>query len=97
MEAVTWTALGILAAFSLGVLALQVSQNTRIEGVNARIDGLGERVDGLGDRLDRTAESLRAEMREGDRQTREELRREIRALGDRLERRLEEHEARHHR
>jgi hypothetical protein len=89
MEAVTWTALGILTAFSLGVLALQVTQGGRFDSVNARIDGLG-------DRLDRKAEVLRAEMREQDQQTREEVRREIRALGDRLERRLEEHEARHH-
>jgi hypothetical protein len=95
VEAVTWTALGILAAFSLGVLALQVTQGGRFDSVNARIDGLGDRIDGLGDRLDLTAEALRAEMRDQDGQTREELRREIRTLGDRLERRLEEHEARH--
>jgi hypothetical protein len=89
VEGVTWTALGILAAFSLGVLAIQVSHASRFDAVNARIDGLG-------DRLARTTEVLRTEMREQDGQTRDELRREIRTLGDRLERRLEEHEAPHH-
>lgn len=88
MEAVTWTALGILAAFSLGVLALQVTHASRFDAVNARLDSVNARIDTVGDRTDRTA----AELRE----TRDELRREIRALGDRLERRLEEHGARHH-
>ena len=65
--AVAWTALGILTAFSLGVLALMVTLLSRFDAINARID----RSDS-------------------------EHRAEIRALGDRIERRIDEHEARRH-
>ena len=85
MEAVTWTALGVLAAFSLGVLALHASHGSRFDSVNARIDAVN-------DRIAQTATANRAELRE----TRDDLRREIRGLGDRLERGFEEHQARHH-
>lgn len=87
MEAVTWTALGNLAAFSLGVLALQ-THASRFDAVKARLDSVNTRLDTVEDRTDRAAAELRA--------TKVELGREIQALGDRLEGRLEEHEARHH-
>jgi hypothetical protein len=62
--AVAWAALGVLTAFSLGVLALMVSLLSRFDALNARIDrsdaehreeirALGTRVDALGDRIDR--------------------------------------------
>lgn len=65
--AVAWAALGVLTAFSLGVLALMVTLLSRFDAVNARID----RSDA-------------------------EHRSEFRGLGDRIERRIDEHEARRH-
>ena len=75
--AVAWTALAILAAFSLGLLGLMATMLGRFDAVNARIDGLGAHLD----RSDSAHEDIRAE---------------IRALGDRLERRIDQHEARFH-
>ncbi|MGH2710305.1 MAG: hypothetical protein ACRDH9_03760 [Actinomycetota bacterium] len=72
--AVAWTAVGVLGAFSLGVLALMVSILGRFDAVNARIDAISIRMD----------------------QSDAEHRAEIRALGDRIERRIDEHETRRH-
>ena len=53
MDAAVWTAIGLLAATSLGTL---VYLGARIDGVanslGARIDGLGARIDSLGARMD---------------------------------------------
>ena len=49
MEAIAWSAIGLLAATLLGVLFFIGS---RIDGLGARIDGLGSRVDGLSARID---------------------------------------------
>lgn len=60
MDAAVWTAIGLLAATSLGTLfylgsridALGVSLGARIDALSARIDGLGARIDALGARID---------------------------------------------
>ena len=49
MEAAVWTAIGLLAATSLGTLFYL---GARIDGFGARIDGLGARVDSLAARMD---------------------------------------------
>jgi len=49
VEAIAWSAIGLLAATLLGVLFFIGS---RIDGLGARIDGLGSRVDGLSARID---------------------------------------------
>jgi hypothetical protein len=46
VEAATWTALGVLAAFSFGTLFYL---GARIDALGARLDS---RIDGLGARLD---------------------------------------------
>jgi hypothetical protein len=61
MEAATWTALGILAAFSFGVLALQVSQNSRVDAVRDRLESRFERLDA---RVDQGFRELRNELRD---------------------------------
>jgi len=93
--AVAWAALGILTAFSLGVLGIMWGLlgrfdglNAKFDGVNARFDGVNAKFDGVNARIDRSDEARRSEI--GD------LRTEIRALGDRLERRIDEHETRRH-
>lgn len=48
MEAQTWTVIGILGAFSLGVLALSTTQRL---GIDTRIDRLGERMNSLEQRM----------------------------------------------
>ena len=93
--AVAWAALGILTAFSLGVLGIMWGLlgrfdglNAKFDGVNARFDGVNAKFDGVNARIDRSDEARRSEIGE--------LRTEIRALGDRLERRIDEHETRRH-
>ena len=49
MDAAIWTAIGLLAATSLGSLFYLGS---RIDGLGTRIDGLSNRIDALGARLD---------------------------------------------
>jgi hypothetical protein len=52
MGAAIWTAIGLLAATSLGTLFY----------LGARIDGLGAKIDSLGARLDGRIDSLGARM-----------------------------------
>jgi hypothetical protein len=49
MDAAIWTAIGLLAATSIGSLFYLGS---RIDGVGSRIDGLGGRIDSLDSRID---------------------------------------------
>ncbi len=49
MEAVAWSAIGLLAATMLGNFYWL---GARIDGINARFDGLGARVDGLSAHVD---------------------------------------------
>jgi outer membrane protein TolC len=58
--AVTWTLVGILAAFSLGVLTLLTAQHGRLDG---RLDAMNARLDGLSARMDELARDLRQEIR----------------------------------
>ena len=74
MEAVAWSALGLLAAtlvaaiFWLGtrIDGLGASLNGRIDGLNARIDGLGDslngRIDGLEASLNPRIDAQTAEL-----------------------------------
>jgi chromosome segregation ATPase len=48
VEAQTWTVIGILGAFSLGVLVLSTTQRL---GLDTRIDRLGERMNSLEQRM----------------------------------------------
>lgn len=80
MEAVSWTTLAILAAFSLGVLALQVGQNARIDAVRDRMTDKFEQVN---ERLSQLSADLQA------------FRNNMEQRMDRLEGRLQEHEAQH--
>lgn len=60
MDAAVWTAIGLLAATSLGTLfylgsridALGDSLGGRIDALSGRIDALSARIDGLGGRID---------------------------------------------
>jgi hypothetical protein len=61
MLALTWTALAILAAFSLGVLALQVSQNARIDTLRDRME---TRFDGVNERFERLEATLRTVIKD---------------------------------
>jgi hypothetical protein len=54
--AAIWALVGILGAFSLGVLALLTAQHGRLDAMNARIDGLS-------DRMDQLSRELREEIR----------------------------------
>ena len=62
MEAVAWSAIGLLAATLLGNfywLGTRIDGiNGRIDGINGRIDGLSARVDGLSSRIDGLASRL---------------------------------------
>ena len=49
MDAAVWTAIGLLAATSLGTLFYI---GARIDGLGARIDGLAARIDARFDRVD---------------------------------------------
>ena len=59
MDAVTWTALGILAAMNLGTLFYLGS---RIDGLGSRIDGLSARMDARFDHMDERFDSLGARI-----------------------------------
>jgi hypothetical protein len=52
MDAATWTALGLLAATSLGSLFY----------LGSRIDGLGNRIDALGARLDARLDAMESRI-----------------------------------
>jgi outer membrane protein TolC len=80
--AVTWTLVGILAAFSLGVLALLTAQHGRLDG---RLDAMNARIDGLSARMDDLARDLR-----------QEIRREVRSVVAAIEGRIDRHEAERH-
>jgi hypothetical protein len=55
MDAAIWTALGLLAATSLGSLFYLAS---RIDGIGNRVDSLGNRIDALGARLDARLDAI---------------------------------------
>jgi hypothetical protein len=55
MDAAIWTAIGLLAATSLGSLFYLGS---RIDGLGNRIDGLSNRIDALGARLDSRLDAM---------------------------------------
>ena len=59
MEAATWTAIGLLAATSLGSLFYLGS---RIDSLAPRIDSLSSRVDALGARLDSRIDGISADL-----------------------------------
>jgi len=59
MDAAIWTALGLLAATSLGSLFYLGS---RIDGLGSRIDGLGNRIDAMGARLDARLDAIEAHI-----------------------------------
>jgi hypothetical protein len=59
MDAAVWTAIGLLAATSLGSLFYL---GARIDGLGARIDGLGARIDGLGARMDARFDALETRL-----------------------------------
>jgi hypothetical protein len=52
MDAAVWTAIGLIAATSLGTLFY----------LGARIDGLGTRIDALSSRMDSRFDALEARM-----------------------------------
>jgi len=52
MDAAIWTALGLLAATSLGSLSY----------LGSRIDGLGNRIDALGARLDARLDAMESRI-----------------------------------
>lgn len=55
MDAAVWTAIGLLAATSLGTIFYL---GARIDALGARIDGLAARIDGLAGRMDARFDSL---------------------------------------
>jgi hypothetical protein len=55
MDAAVWTAIGLLAATSLGTLFYLGS---RIDGLGSRIDALAARMDGRFDRMDAKLDAL---------------------------------------
>ncbi len=59
MDAAIWTAIGLLAATSLGSLFYLGS---RIDGLGTRIDGLSNRIDALGARLDTRLDAMESRI-----------------------------------
>lgn len=59
MEAATWTAIGLLAAISVGSLFYLGS---RIDALSGLMDGLGARLDGQGASLGARLDTLSAKM-----------------------------------
>jgi hypothetical protein len=59
MDAAVWTAIGLLAATSLGSVFYL---GTRIDGLGSRIDRLSHRVDSLGARLDTRLDAMEARI-----------------------------------
>jgi hypothetical protein len=59
MDAAIWTAIGLLAATSLGSLFYLGS---RIDGLGNRIDGLSNRIDALGARLDTRLDAMESRI-----------------------------------
>jgi hypothetical protein len=70
MEAATWTAIGVLAATSLGTLfylgqridALGGRMDARIDALGARIDALSARIDTFEARVDARFDNLEARL-----------------------------------
>jgi hypothetical protein len=58
--AAVWALVGILGAFSLGVLTLLTAQHGRLD---ARLDAMNARIDGLSGRMDELSRELREEIR----------------------------------
>lgn len=59
LEHAVWTAIGLLAATSLGTLSYV---STRIDGLGSRIDALGARIDAFGARIDTRLDSLESRI-----------------------------------
>jgi len=59
MDAAIWTAIGLLAATSLGSL---FCLGSRIDGLGGRIDGLSNRIDALGGRLDTRLDAIESRI-----------------------------------
>jgi hypothetical protein len=59
MDAAVWTAIGLLAATSLGSLFYL---GARIDGLGARLDALGTRIDALAARMDSRFDSLEGRL-----------------------------------
>ena len=59
VDAAVWTAIGLLAATSLGSLFYLGS---RIDGLGTRIDGLSNRIDALGARLDTRLDAMESRI-----------------------------------
>ena len=59
MDAAVWTAIGLLAATSLGTLFYL---GARIDGLGARIDARFDRVDARFDRMDERFDALAARL-----------------------------------
>jgi hypothetical protein len=55
VDAAVWTAIGLLAATSLGS---RFYLGSRIDGLGARIDALGGRIDALGSRIDARLDAM---------------------------------------
>ena len=55
MDAAVWTAIGLLAATSLGTLFFLGS---RMDAISGRIDALGARIDSLSARMDARFDAL---------------------------------------
>jgi len=66
MDAAVWTAVGLLAATSLGSLFYLGSRidalGARIDGIGGRVDGVGARIDSLAARMDSRFDSLEARL-----------------------------------
>lgn len=66
MDAAVWTAIGLLAATSLGSLFYLGSRidslGGRIDSLGARTDSLGARIDSLGARIDARFDALEARL-----------------------------------
>jgi hypothetical protein len=59
MTAAVWTAIGLLAATSLGALFYL---GARIDALGGRLDSLGGRIDSLGGRMDARFDNLEARI-----------------------------------
>jgi hypothetical protein len=59
MDAAVWTAIGLLAATSLGTLFYL---GARLDGLGSRIDGLSARMDSRFDHMDERFDALAARL-----------------------------------
>jgi hypothetical protein len=88
VEAAVWTAIGLLAATSLGSLFYLGS---RIDALGSRIDALGSRIDTLGARLDARIDAVNESISNRIDAVNESLSTRIDGLGAKLDRHLERH------